>query len=93
MARDTGSYWKFSVLVTEVNEGLTIEDLRPYAVHVLAGIGAGRIRWWADWPVSCLLSEYDGWRQAAEELTKTLTAEERARVFGGTAAEAYRLAL
>jgi L-fuconolactonase len=93
LARDTKAYLKFSALVTEANEGWTVEDLRPYADHVFACFGAERIMWGSDWPVCRLRAEYDAWRHAAEELTKTLTAEERARVFGGTAAEAYRLAL
>ena len=93
LARDTKAYLKFSALVTEANEGWTVEDLRPYADHVFACFGAERIMWGSDWPVCRLRAEYDAWRHAAEELTHTLTAEERARVFGGTAAEAYRLAL
>jgi L-fuconolactonase len=47
--------------------------------------------WGSDWPVCRLRAEYADWRAAAMELTAALSAAERARVFGGTAAEFYRI--
>ena len=35
IARETGAYCKLSALVTEADPGWTVEDLRPYAEHVL----------------------------------------------------------
>ena len=47
--------------------------------------------WGSDWPVCRLRCEYSTWRATAETLTAGLSADDRARVFGGTAAEFYRL--
>jgi L-fuconolactonase len=91
IARDTGAFCKFSALVTETEGGWTVEDLRPYAEHVLEIFGPARVMWGSDWPVCQLAATYDEWREAAEALTTGLTAEERAQVFGGTAARFYRL--
>lgn len=91
IAAETGAYCKFSALVTEANENWTVEDLRPYADHILSIFGPDRVMWGSDWPVCRLRAEYSEWRSAAETLTAGLSTAERARVFGGTAAEFYSL--
>jgi L-fuconolactonase len=93
LADQTQAYCKFSGLVTEANAGWTLDDLRPYAEHVLAAFGPDRVMWGSDWPVCRLRASYDAWRQAAEALTAHLGEEARAQVFGGTAIGFYRLAL
>lgn len=89
IARETGAFCKFSALVTEANDDWTVEDLRPYVEHVLDVFGPERIMWGSDWPVCRLRCEYGRWREAAEALTEGLTADEKAWVFGGTAARFY----
>jgi L-fuconolactonase len=91
LAKDTKAYVKFSGLVTEAADGWTVEDLKPYANHVLEVFGPTRVMWGSDWPVCQLQASYDRWREVAEVLTDPLTPAEKARVFGGTAAEFYRL--
>ena len=91
IAAETGAYCKLSGLVTEARENWTLDDLRPYALHVLEAFGPDRVMWGSDWPVVRLRAEYDRWLEAAEVLTDELSAEEKARVFGGTAAEFYRI--
>jgi L-fuconolactonase len=91
IAGETGAFCKFSALVTEANPDWTVDDLRPYAEHVFEVFGAERIMWGSDWPVCRLRCEYSRWREAAEELAAGLSEAARARVFGGTAAEFYRL--
>ncbi len=91
LAGETGACLKFSGLVTEAREDWTAEDLRPYAEHVLSAFGPKRIMWGSDWPVCRLRGEYSDWRRAAEALTSDLSAADRARIFGGTAAEFYRI--
>lgn len=91
IARETQAFCKFSALVTEAHPGWTVEDLRPYAEHVLDMFGPARVMWGSDWPVCRLRAEYDDWRAAAEALTEGLDAAGKARVFGGTAAAFYRL--
>ena len=89
IASQTGAFCKLSGLVTEATEDWTVEDLRPYAAHVLEVFGPDRVMWGSDWPVCRLRAEYDRWLAAAEALTADLNTAERARVFGGTAAEFY----
>ncbi len=91
LADQTTACCKFSGIVTEANRDWTIEDLRPYADHLLSAFGPDRLMWGSDWPVCHLRASYDDWRGAAEMLTIHLTDDERARLFGGTAVEFYRL--
>lgn len=93
IAHETGACCKFSALVTEADAAWTLEDLRPYVAHVFDCFGADRVMWGSDWPVCRLRCEYGDWRAAAAELTAGLTEAERARVYGGTASEFYRLGL
>ena len=92
LADQTRAYCKFSGLVTEASEGWTLDDLRPYAEHVLAAFGPDRVMWGSDWPVCLLRASYDAWRETAEALTAHLDEAARAQVFGGTAIGFYRLA-
>jgi L-fuconolactonase len=88
---EAGAYCKLSGLVTEAGAVWTAADLAPYAAHVLEAFGPDRVMWGSDWPVCRLRAEYGAWRAVAEELTADLSHGERAQVFGGTAAEFYRL--
>ena len=91
IAAETEAFCKLSGLVTEAGENWTVDDLRPYALHILDVFGPDRVMWGSDWPVVRLRAEYDRWLEAAEVLTDNLSADEKARVFGGTAAEFYRI--
>jgi L-fuconolactonase len=91
IARETGAFCKLSGLVTEAGEGWQPEALKPYAHHVLEVFGASRVMWGSDWPVVRLRCEYERWHETAQLLTQELSAEEKDRVFGGTAAEFYRI--
>ncbi|MEM0946748.1 MAG: amidohydrolase family protein [Pseudomonadota bacterium] len=91
IAAETDAYCKFSGLITEANEDWTVDGLRPYADCVLDAFGPGRVMWGSDWPVCRLRGEYEAWHAAATDLTSDLTSAEKARVFGETAIEFYRL--
>lgn len=90
LADTTNAACKLSGLVTEA-DGWTLEDLRPYAHHVLDAFGPDRVMWGSDWPVCLLEASYDAWRKAAEDLTAHLSKDARDSVFGGTAAAFYRI--
>ena len=85
-----GTTWccKLSGLATEAASGWGVEDLAPYARHLLACFGPERLMWGSDWPVVDLAGGYARWRAAAETL---VPAAARAAVFGGTAARFYGL--
>mgnify|MGYP001232589498 CR=1 FL=1 len=91
LADETQGCCKFSGLVTEAGDVWTIEDLRPFAEHVLSAFGANRIMWGSDWPVCRLQSEYGDWHNIAQDLTQDLSKTDHAQIFGGTAARFYRL--
>ena len=93
LAGETRACCKLSGLVTEANEGWTVDDLRPFAAHVLEAFGPERVMWGSDWPVCRLRASYDQWREAAEALTSHLDADARQHVLGGTATRFYRLAV
>ena len=93
IADQTGAVCKFSGLVTEANDAWTVGQLKPYADHVLTAFGPDRVMWGSDWPVCRLRGEYSDWYGAAEVLTSHLSEAERARIFGETAAEFYRLSV
>jgi L-fuconolactonase len=83
-------FCKLSGLVTEADwTKWTVEDLRPYADHVLTSFGPDRVMFGSDWPVCELAATYDQVHDAATSLTAELSTSERAEVFAGTATRAY----
>ena len=84
---------KLSGMVTEADwEHWTIDDLRPYAEHVVEQFGPDRILFGTDWPVCTLAASYDTVVDVAEQLTASLSDSERAAIFGGNATRVYALA-
>jgi predicted TIM-barrel fold metal-dependent hydrolase len=83
---------KVSGLVTEADWARwTPDDLRPAVDHALAVFGADRLMFGSDWPVVRLAASYDRWVEAADGLTGTLDARERASFWSGTARAVYGL--
>lgn len=80
---------KLSGLVTEAPPGAPVRDFAPVADVVLSAFGAARTMFGSDWPVCLLASDYAGVYALAGSLVAGLSAEERAAVFGGTAARVY----
>lgn len=91
LAENTSGCVKFSALVTEADDGWTIDDLRPFAAHVLDAFGADRVMWGSDWPVCRLQAEYADWHSMAQAFAAHLPEADRAAIFGGTAARFYKL--
>jgi L-fuconolactonase len=84
---------KLSGLVTEAShQTWTVADLCPYADVLFDVFGPARMMYGSDWPVCLLAATYDQVIEAAETLSATLSATERADVFGATAVRIYRLA-
>ncbi len=80
---------KLSGLATEAPAGWTIDDIKPYADHLLRCFGAERLIWGSDWPVVTLAADYGRWFSTAQQLMSSLDAAAQARVFGGNAATTY----
>jgi L-fuconolactonase len=88
IADNTSTYCKLSGLATEANPNWTVETLRPYVRHIIDSFGANRVMWGSDWPVLELNGSYETWHDAAQALVQD---DERDAIFGGTAAEFYRI--
>ncbi|QDC08562.1 amidohydrolase [Oceanicola sp. D3] len=84
-------FCKLSGLANEYGPGWSAEGLREVAGHVLKAFGPERVMWGSDWPVLELVGDYKRWFEAAQMLTRGLSAQERAAVFGGTARRFYGL--
>ncbi|MFJ2812731.1 amidohydrolase family protein [Streptomyces sp. NPDC087294] len=83
---------KLSGLPTEADPASwTTDELRPYVDTALDAFGPARLMFGSDWPVCTLAGTYGEMLDAARELTASLSPEERAEVFGGTATRAYGL--
>jgi L-fuconolactonase len=83
---------KLSGLVTEARPDWSPADLRGAVDQALNCFGPRRMLWGSDWPVVNLAGGYATWLAAAETLLADLSPDERAGVFGGTAARIYLFA-
>ena len=92
LAKAPNVWCKVSGMVTEAKwDGWRAEDFRPYLDVVFAAFGAERLMFGTDWPVCTLAGSYAQVHTLADDYTRTLTAEARAKFFGGNAMEFYRL--
>lgn len=92
LAKAPNVWCKVSGMVTEAEwDGWRAEDFRPYLDVVLAAFGVERLMFGTDWPVCTLAGSYEQVHGLAADYTRALTAEARAKFFGGNAAEFYRL--
>lgn len=91
LAGETTAYCKFSGLVTEAQDGWSINDLRPFANHVFDAFGPERVMWGSDWPVCRLQAEYSVWHDTALALTEHMSEAARGEIFGASAKRFYRL--
>jgi L-fuconolactonase len=66
-------------------------DMQRYVDWAVGHFGAERLLFGGDWPVSMLAGGYARMWAGTHELLSGLTAADRDRVLGGTAAEFYRL--
>ena len=92
LARRSNVYCKLSGIVTEANwETWKPDDLAPYFDVVLNAFTPKRLMFGSDWPVLLLAETYQGWFSLVRNSVAGLTETEQNRVWGGTAAEAYKL--
>jgi L-fuconolactonase len=83
---------KVSGLVTEANwQGWKPEDLRPYLDVAFESFGAKRLMIGSDWPVCTVAASYAQVVNLVKDYMSSYTAEDREAVFGGNAANFWRL--
>ena len=86
-------YCKISGLVTEADFATWTEaQLQPYLDTVLEAFGPQRLMFGSDWPVCRVACDYKRWVELVGRFIAKLSADEQARIMGGTAVEAYGLA-
>lgn len=92
LAKAPNVWCKVSGMVTEAKwEGWRSEDFRPYLDVVFAAFGEERLMFGTDWPVCTLAGSYAQVHGLVDDYTRAVTAETRAKFFGGNATEFYRL--
>lgn len=69
----------------------TLDQLRPYAAHLIETFGASRLLFGGDWPVAKLAISYDRWLDAARQFTAHLSAADQSAIFHDNAIGVYRL--
>lgn len=91
-ARFPNVYCKLSGMITEADwRRWTAEDLKPYVGAALECFGPERLMFGSDWPVCELAGTYGQVHRALVDALGPLSPGERARIFGETAREFYRL--
>jgi L-fuconolactonase len=92
LARRENVYCKFSGVVTEVPDWRgTLPLIRQYFEIVVEAFSPRRLMFGSDWPVCLAAAHYDEWLAVVDRCTEPLSTDERARILGGTATEAYHL--
>ena len=91
LAAETGSFCKFSALITEAKANWQVEDLRPYAEHVINCFGSERVMWGSDWPVVRLAGNYARWHDITMQLLAPYNQTTQQQILCHTARKFYRL--
>jgi L-fuconolactonase len=92
LARRENVFCKISGLVTEAKwDAWSVETLRPYLDVAAEAFGPQRMMAGSDWPVCLVASGYSHWWKLLRTYFADFSESERARIFGGTAVEVYRL--
>jgi L-fuconolactonase len=83
---------KISGMVTEDSwTHWSIESLRPYLDTVVSAFGPDRLMAGSDWPVCLVATGYAQWWQLLRDYLAGFSNDERADIFGATAARTYNL--
>ena len=92
IARRPNVYCKLSGLATEADPTAWTEaQLREYMDVALNAFGPRRVMFGSDWPVCLLAISYQQWAALVTAAIAKLSTTEQARIWSGTAIEAYKL--
>ena len=81
---------KVSGILTEVrDQAWDLGLIRPYVETVFDAFGADRVMFGSDWPVCLLRSRHHVWTDLCEQLTASLSADEKAGFWGMNARRIY----
>jgi L-fuconolactonase len=92
IAKRPNVWCKVSGVATEADhKHWTEAQLRFYIDTAMEAFGAKRIMFGSDWPVCLSAISYKNWWDLMHRATSHFSGPERASIFGGAAAEAYRI--
>ena len=92
LARRPNIYCKISGMATEADWAKwTATGMKPYIDTVIAAFTPKRLMFGSDWPVLLVASDYKRWADTVGGAIAKLSPDEQNRIWGGTAAEAYKL--
>lgn len=92
IARGPNVYCKLSGMVFEADvKNWKIDDLQPYADHVIERFGFNRLMYGSDWPVCLKVTTYQCWWVTINNMLSGIGLKNYARVFRGNAASFYKL--
>ncbi len=92
VARFENVWCKISGLFTEADlTQQSMDTVRPFAEHIAACFGPGRIVYGSDWPVCTLAAEGVRWVDFARSLAANWSENDQSRFFRDNAVEVYRL--
>ncbi len=92
LAKRKNVFCKISGMVTEADfKTWTESQLRAYFDTVLEAFGPQRLMFGSDWPVCLVACGYARWYSLVAGWIQKLSPDERTRILGGTAVEAYDL--
>jgi L-fuconolactonase len=92
LAKRPNVWCKISGVVTEADhKHWTEAQLRFYIDTAIEAFSPKRVMFGSDWPVCLSATTYKNWTELMHRATLPLSMPERASIFGGAAAEAYRI--
>ncbi|GGZ28173.1 amidohydrolase family protein [Asticcacaulis endophyticus] len=91
IARNPNVHAKLSGLVTEMMPGQPIDDLWPYADHLLEQFGPDRLMWGSDWPVVNLCQSYRSWFDQVHNHLRAMPTHSTDKIFSTNAKTFYKI--
>jgi len=83
---------KISSIYTEANwKRYTLDDVRPFAEHLIEVFGWDRVMWGGDWPVSSEAAPYPEHFAAVDEITRSASPSHRQALFRDNGIRFYNL--
>lgn len=82
---------KVSGIVAYARPDWTVDDLKPFAEHVIESFGWDRVVWGSDHPVCTLTADLTRWVAAIRQIVSGASEDEQARLFHRNAERVYGL--
>ena len=91
LAIETDVCCRLSGLPVPPGTNWMMNDLRPWAEHIMDSFGPTRVMWGSDWPILDLTSEYIRWHRIVTRYLFRYDLRARDEIMGGTATRFFGL--